>query len=154
MGLTLFHGSRRAFECFDADAPARFDGAQSMLGVFLTDSFALASRYAHFETDDEAEGFDDVGDPVVYEVDAAVSNLKREPATPSGLSLIELMQLDCNEEEFASYRESVIAAGYDGVLFESDDVGHEIVVFDASLLAVTAVRAPDTVVTSHGDVAP
>ena len=115
--LVLYHGTRRRFERFDKSAgEPRFSTSQWVLGHYFTESPELAMAYARGRHGK------------VYVTEARFEAMKTLPAKPSGLSVIESMQLNFNHDEWIAYREDLVDEGYDAVRFETSD-GHSEFVF-------------------------
>ena len=133
--LTLYHGSLRDFARERNVAP-RFNSGQSLLGHFCTDSAALALVYARPTEDESEDNDDDVEEGYVYVVEASASSLKVEPVTPSGLSLIERMQMDFRDADFMRYLEDLKADGHDGACFETADGYCEYLFFDTDAISI------------------
>lgn len=129
---TLYHGSLAAFDEFEVAEP-RF-GDAGTLGVYLTDVYSEAALYARPTNRDC--GFDDRDDGFVYTVEASYENMKIEAPAASGLSRIEQIQLDCNEDEIASYKAGLIAEGFDCVRFDTLDGYSEYVFFNREALRI------------------
>ena len=138
-GKQLLHGTSSEFEEFDLSHAGRRDWGDYGVGVYLTINDTMAKSYAQESA--QANG----GHPVVYLVDADVSNLapmddpelletvSRETGAPFPKTLTPGEKQTRPQVESQSIRDFLIEAGYDGVIVSN---GWECVVFDPSKIKI------------------
>lgn len=108
--IRLYHGTTKRFSEFATKGVTpRFDTGAHIIGHYLTESESHVMAYARGRWGK------------VYVVDACFEAMKTVPPRPSGMSEIDGMQLDFTEDDFAAYRNELIAEGYDSVCFETVD---------------------------------
>jgi hypothetical protein len=123
--IRLFHGTTKRFSEFATKGVTpRFDTGAYILGHYLTESESHVMAYARGRWGK------------VYIVDASFEAMKTVPPRPSGISEIDRMQLDFTEEDFAEYRNDLVAQGYDSVCFETVDGFNEYVFLHADQLRI------------------
>lgn len=122
--ITLYHGSVDVFDVFSKDVLPRFDTGQNLLGHYFTESPTHVLNYARGRKG------------MVYVTEASFVSMKIVPSSRSGMCEIDRMQLDFNEDDFADYREQLIADGHDAVCFEGEDGYNEYVILEASQLTI------------------
>lgn len=123
--ITLYHGTSRRFSEFATKGVTpRFDTGAHILGHYLTESESHVMAYARGRWGK------------VYVVEASFEAMKIVPPTPHGLSQIDRMQLDFQEEDFADYRSDLVADGYDSICFETADGYSEYVFLHADQLRI------------------
>ncbi len=123
--IRLYHGTTKRFSEFATKGVTpRFDTGAHILGHYLTESESHVMAYARGRWGK------------VYVVDASFEAMKTVPPRMSGMSEIDRMQLDFTEEDFAAYRNDLIAEGYDSICFETIDGFCEYVFFHDDQLHV------------------
>ncbi|NTF16869.1 hypothetical protein G6L37_00320 [Agrobacterium rubi] len=138
--MRLFHGTTKRFSEFATKGVTpRFDTGANLLGHFLTESDSHVLAYAKGRWGK------------VYVVDATYEAMKTVPASPSGMSEIDRMQLDFNEAEFAAYRQDLVEQGYDSICFETGDGYCEYVFFYSDQLHIVECSPADEF---HGSAQP